>query len=77
MFFIVSFCMANRFTNERRIVSTTCKFVDDAKRKILGNLVLEFEEIAEAGRGSKDKSNLKIGKIFMRTFFSFFSSCFV
>ena len=68
MFFIASFCMANRFTNVRRISSTTCKFVDDARRKILGNLVLESEEIAEAGGGSKDKSNLKFRKIFMKNF---------
>ena len=38
MFFIASFNMANRFADVRGVAPTTRVFVDDARRKILGDL---------------------------------------
>ena len=49
MFFIASFSMANRFADVRGVAPTTRVFVDDARRKVLGDLVFEPEDVAQSG----------------------------
>jgi len=71
MFFEASFCMANHLADVRGVAPTTREFLDDARRKVLGDLVLESEEIAQSGCGSKDKSNLKIRNSFAKNFLEF------
>ena len=71
VFFEASFSMANRLANVRGVAPTTREFVDDTRRKVLGDLVFESEEIAQSGCGPKDKSNLKIRNSFAKNFLEF------
>jgi hypothetical protein len=63
--------MANGLADVRGVAPTTREFVDDTRRKVLGDLVFESEEIAQSGCGSKDKSNLKIRNSFVKNFLEF------